>query len=153
MIRFPDKSIADARHIIARPDLHDEGAVLDACELLEVRGDWMDCERAKALKTAMIRDAIDEINRKDRRRQNLRRIAGDAVGALILFALLYLFINPILIGEDDVIIAGHGRLLAAQRIDMTEVPTIVLTHLVVGVMAEKAPRRQIETPASTVGAA
>lgn len=95
VIRFPDKSICDARHIIARPDLHEEGAVLDACELLEARGDWMDHERAKALKAAMIRDAIDEINRKGRRREKLRRIAttaGDAVGALSLFVLLYLFL-------------------------------------------------------------
>ena len=36
------------------------------------------------------------------------------------------FVNPILIGDDDVIIAGHGRLMAAQRLGMTEVPTIVL---------------------------
>ena len=39
------------------------------------------------------------------------------------------FVNPILIGDDDVIIAGHGRLMAAQRLGMTEVPTIVLGHL------------------------
>lgn len=95
VIRFPDLSIANARHIIARPDLHKEGAVLDACELLEARGDWMDYERAKALNAAMIRDAIAEINRKGRRRQKLRRIAaiaGDAVGTLSISALLYLFL-------------------------------------------------------------
>lgn len=37
--------------------------------------------------------------------------------------------NPILIGDDDVIIAGHGRLMAAQRLGMAEVPVIVLGHL------------------------
>jgi DNA modification methylase len=37
--------------------------------------------------------------------------------------------NPLLIGEDDVIIAGHGRLMAAQRLGMGEVPVIVLGHL------------------------
>ena len=37
--------------------------------------------------------------------------------------------NPILIGDDDVIIAGHGRLMAAQRLGMTEVPVIRLPHL------------------------
>src|SRR5262249_39117612 len=37
--------------------------------------------------------------------------------------------NPILIGSDDVIIAGHARLLAAQKLGMTEVPVIVLGHL------------------------
>lgn len=39
------------------------------------------------------------------------------------------FTNPILIGVDDVIIAGHGRLLAAQRMGLKEVPVIRLPHL------------------------
>src|SRR5215471_10160282 len=37
--------------------------------------------------------------------------------------------NPILVGSDDGIIAGHARLLAAQMLGMTEVPVIVLGHL------------------------
>ena len=95
VIRFPAMSIEDARVLISNPNVHEEGAVLEACELLEARGDWMDHERAKALKAAMIRDAIDEINRKGRRREKLRRIgtiAGDVLGALSLFVLLYLFL-------------------------------------------------------------
>jgi DNA modification methylase len=39
------------------------------------------------------------------------------------------FVNPILIGEGGIIIAGHGRLLAAQRLGMKEVPVIMLAHL------------------------
>ena len=39
------------------------------------------------------------------------------------------FTNPILIGEDEVIIAGHGRLMAAKALGLTEVPVIVLDHL------------------------
>ena len=37
--------------------------------------------------------------------------------------------NPILIGADDDIIAGHARLLAARKLGMEEVPVIVLRHL------------------------
>jgi DNA modification methylase len=37
--------------------------------------------------------------------------------------------NPVLIGSDDVIIAGHARVLAARQLGMTEVPVIVLGHL------------------------
>ena len=37
--------------------------------------------------------------------------------------------NPILVGADDDIIAGHARLLAARKLDMQEVPVIVLRHL------------------------
>jgi len=39
------------------------------------------------------------------------------------------FTNPILIDETDGIIAGHGRLMAAQLLDMQEVPTIRLIGL------------------------
>lgn len=39
------------------------------------------------------------------------------------------FTNPLLIGDDGVIIAGHGRLQAAQRLGLPEVPVIVLAHL------------------------
>ena len=36
---------------------------------------------------------------------------------------------PILIDNDRQVIAGHGRLLAAQHLGWTEVPTITLSHL------------------------
>jgi DNA modification methylase len=39
------------------------------------------------------------------------------------------FVNPILVGSDGVLIAGHGRLLAAQRLGLPQVPVIVLGHL------------------------
>ena len=37
--------------------------------------------------------------------------------------------NPVLIDEAGTVIAGHGRLLAAQRLKMDEVPTIELAGL------------------------
>src|SRR5450759_2963568 len=37
--------------------------------------------------------------------------------------------NPILVGADDDVIAGHARLLAARQLGLTEVPVIVLGHL------------------------
>ena len=37
--------------------------------------------------------------------------------------------NPILVSGDDSIIAGHGRLMAARKLGMDEVPAIVLDHL------------------------
>ena len=39
------------------------------------------------------------------------------------------FTNPILLDESNSIIAGHGRLLAAQKLGMDEVPTITLVGL------------------------
>lgn len=37
--------------------------------------------------------------------------------------------SPILVNGDNTIIAGHGRLLAARKLGMEEVPAIVLDHL------------------------
>jgi ParB-like chromosome segregation protein Spo0J len=39
------------------------------------------------------------------------------------------FVNPILIDSDYGIIAGHGRLMAAQAEGMTEVPCVFVEHL------------------------
>jgi DNA modification methylase len=39
------------------------------------------------------------------------------------------FTNPILIDENHVVLAGHGRLAAAQQLRMNEVPTICIEHL------------------------
>ena len=39
------------------------------------------------------------------------------------------FTNPILVDDDLNVIAGHGRLMAAQAIDLKTVPTISLGHL------------------------
>ena len=39
------------------------------------------------------------------------------------------FTNPVLIDETGSIIAGHGRVLAARKLGMADVPSIRLTHL------------------------
>ncbi len=39
------------------------------------------------------------------------------------------FINPIIIDEDKVIMAGHGRYEAAKLLGFTQVPTIMVDHL------------------------
>ena len=39
------------------------------------------------------------------------------------------FTNPVLIGVDNDIIAGHGRVMAARKLGLAEVPCIRLAHL------------------------
>lgn len=39
------------------------------------------------------------------------------------------FVNPILIDDNDGIIAGHGRLMAAKKLGLEQVPTITLVGL------------------------
>lgn len=41
----------------------------------------------------------------------------------------YGFTNPILIDENDIIIAGHGRVIASKKMGLEEVPTITLRGL------------------------
>jgi len=43
--------------------------------------------------------------------------------------LAFGFTNPLLVDEDGVLIAGHGRLEAAAALGMAKVPVIVLRHL------------------------
>ena len=39
------------------------------------------------------------------------------------------FTNPVLVDAEGGVIAGHGRLLAARKLGMAEVPTLELNHL------------------------
>src|SRR5258705_4200642 len=39
------------------------------------------------------------------------------------------FTNPILVGEEGDVVAGHGRLAAARRLALKEVPVILLAGL------------------------
>jgi DNA modification methylase len=39
------------------------------------------------------------------------------------------FVNPVLVGDDGVMVAGHGRVLAARKLGLTDAPVIVLSHL------------------------
>jgi DNA modification methylase len=39
------------------------------------------------------------------------------------------FTNPVLVADDDTIIAGHGRVLAARQLGLGEVPCLRLSHL------------------------
>ena len=39
------------------------------------------------------------------------------------------FLNPVIIDGNKGIIAGHGRVMAAQHLELTEVPTLEASHL------------------------
>jgi len=61
--------------------------------------------------------------------RNARTHADEQVSQIAGSIAEFGFVNPILVGEDDVVIAGHGRLLAAQKLGMADVPVIRLEHL------------------------
>lgn len=39
------------------------------------------------------------------------------------------FVNPVLVDAAGVLVAGHGRVLAAKRLELASVPAIRLSHL------------------------
>ena len=91
VIPLPSMHISEARQIIACPEMHPTATVLDACEFLRDRGNRMDRERAMALHAEIVRIAVARINLAGRIRRWLV-IAGDLLGAVALFAILYLLL-------------------------------------------------------------
>ena len=51
--------------------------------------------------------------------RNARTHSNQQIGQIDASMAEFGFVNPIQFGDDDVIIAGHGRLMAAQRLGMT----------------------------------
>lgn len=51
------------------------------------------------------------------------------VGKIMASIQQFGFVVPILIDVDDVVVAGHGRLLAASQLNMKQVPVIRVGHL------------------------
>ena len=60
---------------------------------------------------------------------NSRTHSADQVQQIAASIATYGFNNPILVDTEDGIIAGHGRLSAAQSLQLEHVPVIVLDHL------------------------
>jgi len=61
--------------------------------------------------------------------RNARTHSDDQVAQIAASIAEFGFTNPILAGSDGVIIAGHGRLAAAQKLGLDAVPVVVLDHL------------------------
>lgn len=60
---------------------------------------------------------------------NARTHSDEQVAQIAASIAEFGFVNPVLVDERGVIIAGHGRLAAARMLGMTEVPVIELAHL------------------------
>ena len=50
--------------------------------------------------------------------RNARTHSGDQIAQISGSIAEFGFVNPVLIGADDVIIAGHGRVLAAEKLGL-----------------------------------
>ena len=61
--------------------------------------------------------------------RNARTHSPEQVAQIAASIVEFGFTNPILAGSDGVIVAGHGRLAAAQKLGLATVPVVVLDHL------------------------
>jgi DNA modification methylase len=61
--------------------------------------------------------------------RNPRLHSDDQVAKVAASIASYGWTVPLLVSEDGEVIAGHGRLLAARHLGLTEVPAIRLSHL------------------------
>lgn len=61
--------------------------------------------------------------------RNSRTHSDEQVAQIMASIKEFGFTNPVLTDVDNGIIAGHGRVMASQRLGMEEVPTIELSHL------------------------
>ena len=61
--------------------------------------------------------------------RNSRTHSDEQVAQIAASIKEFGFTNPVLIDEQGSIIAGHGRVMAARKLKLTDVPTIKLSHL------------------------
>lgn len=74
--------------------------------------------------TELVSPAALKPNPRNARTHSKRQI--DAIAASIR---RFGFVNPVLVDADDIIIAGHGRVLAAKQLGLEQVPVLRIEHL------------------------
>ncbi len=61
--------------------------------------------------------------------RNSRTHSEQQIGKIAASIKEFGFLNPVIIDGANGIVAGHGRVLAAQKLGMTELPVIEASHL------------------------
>ncbi|MGG5819624.1 ParB N-terminal domain-containing protein [Falsiroseomonas sp. HW251] len=61
--------------------------------------------------------------------ENARTHSDDQVAQIAASIAEFGFVNPVLVDAAGVLVAGHGRVMAAKRLGMAAVPVIRLAHL------------------------
>jgi DNA modification methylase len=64
--------------------------------------------------------------------ENARTHSDDQVAQIAASIAEFGFVNPVLVDGAGVLVAGHGRVMAAKRLGMATVPAIRLAHLTEG---------------------
>ena len=60
---------------------------------------------------------------------NARTHSENQIAQIVKSIKKFGFCAPCLVDDDGVLIAGHGRLMAAKRLGMDKIPTVKISHL------------------------
>ena len=61
--------------------------------------------------------------------ENARTQSPSQVAQIAAFIAEFGFVNPVLVDAEGVLIAGHGRVMAAKQLGLASVPVLRLGHL------------------------
>ena len=82
----------------------------------------MNASKFPSIKTAQVADLIPYA-------RNSRTHSDEQVSQIAASIKEFGFLNPVIVDGENGIIAGHGRVLAAKKLGMTEVPAVEASHL------------------------
>jgi DNA modification methylase len=76
-------------------------------------------------------DEISQVSTKDLipYAKNARTHTDEQVAQIAASIREFGFVNPVLLKDDNTIIAGHGRVMAARKLGLDTVPAVYLSHL------------------------
>lgn len=79
-------------------------------------------ENSIKFKSKKLTDLVPYVN-------NSRTHSDEQIAQIAASIQEFGFTNPVLIGDDNVLIAGHGRVLAARKLRLKDVPCMVISGL------------------------
>ena len=82
----------------------------------------MNASKFPSIKTAQVADLIPYA-------RNSRTHSDEQVSQIAASIKEFGFLNPVIVDGENGIIAGHGRVMAAKKLGMTEVPAVEASHL------------------------
>jgi len=86
-------------------------------------------EKAEMTETTQPKVEIIPLSGLKERKGNPRTHTPEQVNQIANSIKRFGFVTPVLIDKDNVIIAGHGRVLGAKKAGIKEVPCVRVTHL------------------------
>ena len=98
-IEFVSAALAEARNVMARPDLYSDADLSNACAYAVMHGDWMDVDRATKLQQALRIEAMMRDEHRDRDPVAVRRAAIGMFVCWLGFSAAVIWFGPTLVAQ------------------------------------------------------